>query len=1504
MTKTTRRGCRRVLVLLVVLGVVGGAAWVLRARILDHVLQRVAHSAGVQATWQRLEMDGLGTLRLHDLSAVRAPDIDTRLDRLEVEFDAWKLVRGDLGGLKRIEASGVEGTLGPFASTPDQGAPSEGGAFRWPSSVPILYVQTGRLVVHVAKERSLALRGASLQFDGVDARVKAEELSWTDHGNATAYPLEVTGAYRGGRFEIAHATWDPRIVLEKARLDLTDIQNGRASFDLGARAFGGMADIKGRLDEAVVYASGNVVQFDVGALVRAYVPSLTDAPEGVLSLNASVRVPLEHVLASELNARFVVRDLRSVRDADEISGRLELKPDGVRLRQALIVHGDNALRIEADAPPITSDMCSFAGGIHAFAEAVIGDVPRFVHDDIGLDWTLAVARPVSAQPIRVRARLAALELSADIPSAVVELAPLMQLFDGPDSISGNVELSASVRLPLERMEHFTVAADLIALDLSAAGRHADCVALAARLDEDGLSLSDAFIAEGTNTVRFAHARIPDPPFDGCGYAERARVLGLRADLNDLPLLVRGETATEALDRLSAHRVVFEGTLIDGALVLHRGEFETEAGAGRIERGLVPLHDDFADIILDSALDVEVALRFDDVSAAISALAPGVFAEGDVPRGFVAGNGRLRGGIAGPSGRLDLTARDLYVRDVHFDDADVLVHLDERVLRVQRASARSTLGTLSFSGGYEFATQRVLDARVDADVADLVRLAPGSLPSGRVTVHARANGVLATIDGAIELTATDIRSEALQLERVELRATATAGALQVERLAARGYEVDLELSGSVPAPFAEWEGTTLELSKLGLVWNETAAGLAGPVQITRAANGWSVPRVILESDTGAISASLSNDSGAQRLELTLSGELPAELFAPLSIQARDGNDVEVSLSATWRAGEVDLEAETTGSLSALDTTLQEYTTASWQARLKAGRIDVDELEVERSVGLQNAVWSARGSAPFAPLAAQVLADGPLQAEIVLDTPDLALVPFLPEHWRATGITHLSVALRGAWDRLTGTAHATLAGVALPGLADVGRLSGAAQLTLGDTTTLDEADISLDDLVRLRAAGALALQVSPRALFAGDTSAVENAALDLAVRVDAADLSPITARVPTLRRARGAVHADLRLTGTPTAPHFAGEAVLTDGEIRTTTNLPSIVDVTSRVRLDGDVLHVDTLAGEMGGAPFEMNGSVSLGGAQPTVDLKLSGTSLLLWRERDVSVRADAALTLTGPVDALVLAGDLQLRDGRYTRKLDFLSFGRSGPAAAGTRGLRLFALTEPPFSTMRFDVRVESATPFKIANNVARGQLTPSLALLGTGALPELRGHVIVEPSRVLLPSGALSVRAGRIEFRPDRPDVPELDIQASARLQGYDVEVRVSGPIDDPRVDLSSVPPLPREDLALLVISGRLPGNSLASGVGQRAAVDIAVYIARDVAVAWFEADEDNVESIAERLEVVVGSDTTRSGADAVLVRFRLAGDLQKRGHALFATGERDVYDFYNVGLRLVFTYP
>ena len=224
--------------------------------------------------------------------------------------------------------------------------------------------------------------------------------------------------------------------------------------------------------------------------------------------------------------------------------------------------------------------------------------------------------------------------------------------------------------------------------------------------------------------------------------------------------------------------------------------------------------------------------------------------------------------------------------------------------------------------------------------------------------------------------------------------------------------------------------------------------------------------------------------------------------------------------------------------------------------------------------------------------------------------------------------------------------------------------------------------------------------------------------------------------------------------------------------------------------------------------------------------------------------------------------------------------------------------------MVFDVRLTSKNPFNIRNNLVRGAVRPELKLTGTGESPFLAGKVYVEPTRIRLPAGSLLFESGVIRFDRNRPDRPTLDLVGTSKMLGYDITVLVEGPYDEPVVTLSSVPPLSNDELLLLLIAGQQPNAADDIDGSQGRSMNVAVFLGRDFLSRWLSSDSvEASESIIDRFEVGIGRAVTRSGEDTIEAQFRIADDVLRDGDKLYITGEKDIFDFYNAGLKIVFRF-
>jgi translocation and assembly module TamB len=72
----------------------------------------------------------------------------------------------------------------------------------------------------------------------------------------------------------------------------------------------------------------------------------------------------------------------------------------------------------------------------------------------------------------------------------------------------------------------------------------------------------------------------------------------------------------------------------------------------------------------------------------------------------------------------------------------------------------------------------------------------------------------------------------------------------------------------------------------------------------------------------------------------------------------------------------------------------------------------------------------------------------------------------------------------------------------------------------------------------------------------------------------------------------------------------------------------------------------------------------------------------------------------------------------------------------------------------------------------------------------------------------------------------------------------------------------------------------------------------------WFSSDNGaSTESILDRFEVEVGRNITQKGEESLETRFRLTKGVFRKNDTIYIIGEKDVFDYYNAGVRIVFRF-
>jgi hypothetical protein len=137
-------------------------------------------------------------------------------------------------------------------------------------------------------------------------------------------------------------------------------------------------------------------------------------------------------------------------------------------------------------------------------------------------------------------------------------------------------------------------------------------------------------------------------------------------------------------------------------------------------------------------------------------------------------------------------------------------------------------------------------------------------------------------------------------------------------------------------------------------------------------------------------------------------------------------------------------------------------------------------------------------------------------------------------------------------------------------------------------------------------------------------------------------------------------------------------------------------------------------------------------------------------------------------------------------------------------------------------------------------------------------------------------------------------------VQRHSIRVSATGTLDALEVTPSSTPPLARDDLWILILTGQLPA---APGEDRNAAAmkALAVFLAQDAVVRWFGSDSSDAESLLDRIELDIGAKTSRSGKLTGRALFYLQPQTRRTGRATYLSAELDEYDRFNYAFGIVF---
>jgi translocation and assembly module TamB len=247
--------------------------------------------------------------------------------------------------------------------------------------------------------------------------------------------------------------------------------------------------------------------------------------------------------------------------------------------------------------------------------------------------------------------------------------------------------------------------------------------------------------------------------------------------------------------------------------------------------------------------------------------------------------------------------------------------------------------------------------------------------------------------------------------------------------------------------------------------------------------------------------------------------------------------------------------------------------------------------------------------------------------------------------------------------------------------------------------------------------------------------------------------------------------------------------------------SLYNATGTVVFNGTQATIQNITGETGGGKLTLAGNVSYGGPEVQVRLTAAADQVRVEYPNSVSTLADARLTVTGTTTRSLLTGTVTIDDVALHSHSDFGSIltQAAAPPSVSTGNTGFIA-------GMRFDVKIQTAPAIQFRTSLTQNlSADANLTLRGTPDNPGMLGRIVVTRGQVVFFGSKYNIDQGTVSFyNPNRIE-PILNIALTTTVQGVDVSISVTGPVDRMKLEYHSGPPMQFSDLVSLLASGNPP---------------------------------------------------------------------------------------------------
>lgn len=307
----------------------------------------------------------------------------------------------------------------------------------------------------------------------------------------------------------------------------------------------------------------------------------------------------------------------------------------------------------------------------------------------------------------------------------------------------------------------------------------------------------------------------------------------------------------------------------------------------------------------------------------------------------------------------------------------------------------------------------------------------------------------------------------------------------------------------------------------------------------------------------------------------------------------------------------------------------------------------------------------------------------------------------------------------------------------------------------------------------------------------------------------NLESLLGLVRSLDDIEGSLSTDISLRGPLAQPRFSGTVDLKGALFSLEALNIAGSKINGQMMVENNLVSFRRFSGNLNGGEFSIDGSLNPF-RQHDSDFVFDLKNIQIDPAEGVSALWSGSFRIGRPDGALPsLKGQIEIHSAEVRRQVDVLTILKSIQDMISSRASQQASLMKVPLDSI--DLSVSIPGNFLILSNWASAELSGDLRLSGNPADPAIEGKIETLSGWFGFKSRQFQISSGRLLFSP-LSKVPEIDLLSETLVRSHYGDnifmlLEAKGPIDDPRIRLSSDSGLSERDLLSFLTTGQSPSQ-------------------------------------------------------------------------------------------------